>query len=112
MAHKELKFSEDARRSLQRGVDILADARIRQELATLSQWPTIPQLFVRGELVGGCDIVSEMFDSGELAELLTGARASADAQVDGGHANPDGQPAVTGETTIEPAPLQIENRLN
>src|ERR1700730_3598956 len=50
--------------------DILPDPRLRQELSTLSQWPTIPQLFVHGELVGGCDIVTEMFDSGELAELL------------------------------------------
>jgi len=51
-------------------VDILPDPRIRQELSALSQWPTIPQLFVRGELVGGCDIVTEMFETGELAELL------------------------------------------
>ena len=51
-------------------VDVLADPRIRQELSALSNWPTIPQLFVRGELVGGCDIVTEMYESGELAELL------------------------------------------
>jgi monothiol glutaredoxin len=51
-------------------MDILPDPRIRQELSGVSGWPTIPQLFVRGELVGGCDIVSEMFDSGELAGLL------------------------------------------
>ena len=51
-------------------VDILPDPRIRQELSALSQWPTIPQLFVRGELVGGCDIVTEMFQSGELETLL------------------------------------------
>lgn len=51
-------------------VDILPDPRIRQELSTISNWPTIPQLFVNGELVGGCDIVSEMYESGELAELL------------------------------------------
>lgn len=51
-------------------VDILPDPRIRQELSALSNWPTIPQLFVRGELVGGCDIVTEMFQSGELATLL------------------------------------------
>jgi monothiol glutaredoxin len=51
-------------------VDVLPDPRIRQELSALSQWPTIPQLFVRGELVGGCDIVTEMFETGELAELL------------------------------------------
>src|SRR5580658_4514679 len=51
-------------------VDVLPDPRIRQELSALSQWPTVPQLFVHGELVGGCDIVTEMFQSGELAELL------------------------------------------
>ena len=49
-------------------VDILPDPRIRQELSAISQWPTIPQLFVRGELVGGADIVTEMFETGELAE--------------------------------------------
>jgi monothiol glutaredoxin len=51
-------------------MDILPDPRIRQELSELSGWPTIPQLFVGGELVGGCDIVTEMFESGELAEAL------------------------------------------
>jgi monothiol glutaredoxin len=51
-------------------LDILPDPRIRQELSALSGWPTIPQLFVDGELVGGCDIVTEMFESGELAETL------------------------------------------
>src|SRR5580693_8715439 len=47
-------------------VDILPDPRIRQELSAISNWPTIPQLFVGGELIGGCDIVSEMYESGEL----------------------------------------------
>ena len=51
-------------------VDILPDPRIREELSALSQWPTIPQLFVGGELVGGCDIVLEMYESGELAQTL------------------------------------------
>jgi monothiol glutaredoxin len=51
-------------------LDILPDPRIREELSGLSGWPTIPQLFVEGELVGGCDIVMEMFESGELAETL------------------------------------------
>src|SRR6202035_621002 len=51
-------------------VDILPDPRIRQELSAISNWPTIPQLFSHGELVGGCDIVTEMYDSGELAEAL------------------------------------------
>jgi monothiol glutaredoxin len=51
-------------------VDVLPDARIRQELSAISDWPTIPQLFVDGELVGGCDIVVEMYESGELAQAL------------------------------------------
>ena len=51
-------------------VDILPDPRIRQELSAISDWPTIPQLFHKGELIGGCDIVTEMFESGELAETL------------------------------------------
>jgi monothiol glutaredoxin len=51
-------------------VDILPDPRIRQELSAISNWPTIPQLFVNGELLGGCDIVVEMYESGELAEAL------------------------------------------
>ena len=76
-------------------VDILPDPRIRQELSELSQWPTIPQLFVRGELVGGCDIVTEMYETGELAELL-GAQEQAPLQ----------EPAVVDHST-----LQIENRL-
>jgi monothiol glutaredoxin len=52
-------------------VDVLPDARIRQELSALSNWPTIPQLFAGGELIGGCDIVTEMYESGELAEALS-----------------------------------------
>src|SRR4029450_5004665 len=51
-------------------VDILPDPRIRQELSVLSNWPTIPQLFVKGELVGGWDIVGEMYESGERGETL------------------------------------------
>lgn len=51
-------------------VDILPDPRIRQELSAISNWPTIPQLFHDGELLGGCDIVTEMHESGELAAAL------------------------------------------
>ena len=62
-------------------VDILPDPRIRQQLSALSNWPTIPQLFVRGELVGGCDIVTEMYETGELAaghrRRAAGGRAGA-----------------------------------
>jgi len=51
-------------------LDILPDPRIRQELSAISNWPTIPQLFVNGELVGGCDIITEMYQAGELADTL------------------------------------------
>jgi len=51
-------------------VDVLPDPRIRAELSAISNWPTIPQLFVAGELVGGCDIVCEMYESGELEQAL------------------------------------------
>jgi monothiol glutaredoxin len=51
-------------------VDVLPDPAIRQELSALSQWPTIPQVFVKGELVGGADIVQELAESGELRTIL------------------------------------------
>src|SRR5438045_7515581 len=51
-------------------VDILPDPRIRQELSALSGWPTIPQVFVRGELIGGADIVEELAETGELEQRL------------------------------------------
>ena len=51
-------------------VDVLPDPAIRQELSALSNWPTIPQVFVRGELVGGADIVEELAETGELRERL------------------------------------------
>ncbi|HEY6759872.1 MAG TPA: Grx4 family monothiol glutaredoxin [Baekduia sp.] len=78
-------------------VDILPDPRIRQELSALSNWPTIPQLFANGELVGGCDIVMEMFESGELAETL-------------GVPQPEAADAPAQDAA--PAPLGIENRLS
>jgi monothiol glutaredoxin len=80
-------------------VDVLPDPRIRQELSALSSWPTIPQLFVGGELVGGCDIVMEMYESGELAETLG---------VEPGDAP---QQAPAAQAPVAPAPLGIENRL-
>ena len=55
-------------------VDVLPDPRIRQELSAISNWPTIPQLFVKGELVGGCDIVTEMYETGELAQVWASRR--------------------------------------
>jgi monothiol glutaredoxin len=78
-------------------VDVLPDPQIRQELSAVSNWPTIPQLFVDGELVGGCDIVAEMYQSGELQETL-GLEATEIEE-------PEPAPAP------EPAPLSIENRL-
>lgn len=51
-------------------INVLDDPEIRQGIKDFSQWPTIPQLYVRGEFIGGCDIVTEMFDTGELQELL------------------------------------------
>ncbi len=50
--------------------NILEDARVRQVLSSWSEWPTIPQLFVDGKLVGGCDIVTEMFQEGELQKVI------------------------------------------
>lgn len=54
-------------------VDVLPDPRIRQELQAISGWPTIPQVFVKGELVGGADITEELFESGELRQKLDDA---------------------------------------
>ena len=76
-------------------LDILPDPRIRQELSELSGWPTIPQLFIDGELVGGCDIVTEMFETGELADKL-------------GVEQPEEEPEVQ---QPQRAPLGLENRL-
>ena len=53
------------------GVNILVDPELRQGIKEFSQWPTIPQLYVKGEFLGGCDIVREMYQSGELQELLS-----------------------------------------
>ena len=55
-------------------VDVLVDPRIRQVLSAYSNWPTIPQLFVDGELVGGCDIIEALAESGELHGILRGAQ--------------------------------------
>ena len=52
------------------GVDVLQDEALRQAIKDFSSWPTIPQLYVKGEFVGGCDIITEMFQSGELETLL------------------------------------------
>ena len=80
-------------------LDILPDPRIRQELSGLSNWPTIPQLFVDGKLVGGCDIMLEMYESGELAELL-------------GVEQREEEPEPPQQEAPQSAPLGIENRLS
>ena len=56
-------------------VDVLQDMEIRQGIKAFSDWPTIPQLYVKGEFVGGSDIMMEMYDAGELQQMLTGAEA-------------------------------------
>jgi monothiol glutaredoxin len=53
-----------------KGIDVLADPSLRQGIKEFSSWPTIPQLYVKGEFVGGCDIIREMFQAGELQSLL------------------------------------------
>ncbi len=54
-----------------KGINVLEDPELRQGIKEFTNWPTIPQLYVKGEFVGGCDIVREMYQTGELAELLT-----------------------------------------
>jgi monothiol glutaredoxin len=61
LSHLGIKF---------KGIDVLADPQIRQGIKEFSSWPTIPQLYVKGEFVGGCDIIREMFETGELQQLL------------------------------------------
>jgi monothiol glutaredoxin len=80
-------------------VDVLPDPRIRQELSAISQWPTIPQLFHKGELLGGCDIITEMYESGELATTLGIDAPTGPAE------------APAGATPVAAAPMGIENRL-
>ncbi|UCH75888.1 MAG: Grx4 family monothiol glutaredoxin [Rhodospirillales bacterium] len=53
-----------------KGINVLEDPGIREGIKSFSNWPTIPQLYVKGEFVGGCDIVREMYDSGELQQLF------------------------------------------
>jgi monothiol glutaredoxin len=85
-------------------LDILPDPRIREELSGISNWPTIPQLFVDGQLVGGSDIILEMYESGELADLLgvEQPQEEPEAPVHGG-AGDQQQPSSP--------PLGLENRL-
>ncbi len=53
-----------------KGINVLEDENLRQGIKDFSDWPTIPQLYIDGEFVGGCDIIKEMFEKGELKELL------------------------------------------
>ena len=80
-------------------LDILPDPRIRQELSALSNWPTIPQLFIDGKLVGGHDIVMEMYEDGSLAEAL-------------GVEQPEEEPEPPAAESPQSAPLGLENRLS
>jgi monothiol glutaredoxin len=61
LSHMGIKF---------KGIDVLADQSVREGIKEFSSWPTIPQLYVKGEFVGGCDIIREMFETGELKTLL------------------------------------------
>lgn len=54
-----------------KGIDVLADDEIREGIKAYSSWPTIPQLYVKGEFLGGCDIVREMYESGELPQVFS-----------------------------------------
>ena len=61
LSHMGVKF---------KGIDVLSDPSVRQGIKEFSNWPTIPQLYVKGEFVGGCDIIREMFETGELKQML------------------------------------------
>ena len=61
LSHIEVEF---------KGVDVLAEPTLRDGIKSFSDWPTIPQLYVNGEFIGGCDIVKEMYENGELQELF------------------------------------------
>ncbi|CAM9120980.1 unnamed protein product [Phaeothamnion confervicola] len=62
-----------------KSVDVLQSADVRQGIKEFSSWPTIPQLYVKGEFVGGCDIIREMYESGELSDFLSGKGVAATA---------------------------------
>ena len=61
LSHLGIKF---------KGIDVLADSSVREGIKEFSSWPTIPQLYVKGEFVGGCDIIREMFETGELQQMF------------------------------------------
>jgi len=62
LKHLEINF---------KGINVLDDSNLREGIKQFSDWPTIPQLYIKGEFVGGCDIIKEMFEKGELQKLLT-----------------------------------------
>ena len=62
LKHLEIKFA---------GINILEDSDLRDGIKIYSEWPTIPQLYIKGEFIGGCDIVKEMFANGELQKILS-----------------------------------------
>lgn len=57
-----------------KGIDVLADQEIREGVKRFSNWPTIPQLYIRGEFIGGCDIITELYEKGELQKLVAGEK--------------------------------------
>jgi monothiol glutaredoxin len=61
LSHMGVKF---------KGVDVLSDSSVREGIKEFSSWPTIPQLYVKGEFIGGCDIIREMFETGELQQMF------------------------------------------
>ncbi len=85
-------------------LDILPDPRIKQELVSVSGWPTSPQLFVEGELIGGCDIVLEMYESGELAERLGVDMPDED--------DDDVVEPISNGGPVSSGPIPLENRLD
>jgi len=84
-------------------LDILPDPRIKQELSAVSGWPTSPQLFVEGEFIGGCDIMLEMYESGELAERLG---------VDMPDEDDDEVVEPISNGPVSSGPIPLENRLD
>ena len=62
LKHLEIKFT---------GINVLEDSDLREGIKAFSEWPTIPQLYIKGEFIGGCDIVKEMFENGELQKVLS-----------------------------------------
>jgi monothiol glutaredoxin len=62
-----------------KGIDVLSDPELRRGIKAFSEWPTVPQLYVKGEFIGGCDIVREMFETGELAQFLAARGAKTGA---------------------------------